>query len=49
MTFYGFVAERDRARRDKDFAKADGIRDRLKAKGVEIEDGPDGTRWRTQS
>lgn len=42
------VAERDRARRDKDFAKADGIRDRLKQMGVEIEDGPDGTRWRKQ-
>lgn len=39
------VAEREKARAGKDFARADEIRDRLVAAGVAIEDGPDGTRW----
>ncbi len=34
------------ARRAKNFAEADRIRDRLVAAGVIIEDGPEGTRWR---
>lgn len=40
------IDDRDMARVNKDFAKADGIRDALAAKGVSIEDGADGTRWR---
>jgi len=40
------LAERDRARAEKDFATADRIRDFLAAAGVTIEDGADGTRWR---
>ena len=40
------IAERDKARADKDFANADAIRAALASKGVSIEDGPDGTRWR---
>jgi cysteinyl-tRNA synthetase len=40
------IAQRNEARADKDFAAADAIRDELAAKGVSIEDGPDGTRWR---
>jgi cysteinyl-tRNA synthetase len=40
------VAEREKARRAKDFAAADRIRQELKARGVEIEDGPAGTKWR---
>ena len=40
------IAERNKARADKDFAAADAIRDKLATKGVTIEDGPDGTRWR---
>lgn len=39
------VAERNKARAEKDFAAADEIRDRLTAAGVSIEDGPNGTRW----
>ncbi|MGI9511247.1 MAG: cysteine--tRNA ligase [Geminicoccaceae bacterium] len=34
------------ARAEKDFDKADQIRDQLEAEGVILEDGPDGTRWR---
>ena len=40
------IADRNKARADKDFARADAIRDELAAKGVSIEDGADGTRWR---
>lgn len=39
------VAERDEARAERDFVRADEIRDRLAAAGVTIEDGPHGTRW----
>ncbi len=37
------VAERDAARRARDFARADALRDELVAKGWIVEDGPDGT------
>jgi len=37
--------ERKRARDDKDFARADHIRDQLSAAGVVIEDRPNGSRW----
>jgi len=40
------IADRNKARADKDFARADSIRDELAAKGVSIEDGAEGTRWR---
>ena len=39
------IAMRDEARREKDFATADAIRDGLETEGVLLEDGPDGTRW----
>ncbi len=39
------VAAREAARRERDFATADGIRDALAAAGVRLEDGADGTRW----
>ncbi|MGH3348434.1 MAG: cysteine--tRNA ligase [Nocardioides sp.] len=41
----GMLEERTVARDDKDWARADAIRDRLKAAGVEIEDTPDGPKW----
>jgi cysteinyl-tRNA synthetase len=37
---------RQQARAEKNWAEADRIRDQLAAAGIEIEDGPDGTRWR---
>jgi cysteinyl-tRNA synthetase len=40
------LAARDKARRVKDFALADRIRSELRARGVEIEDTPAGTKWR---
>lgn len=39
------LAERDQARRDKDFARADAIRDELAAAGIEIKDSRDGPTW----
>jgi len=40
------IEARATARRGKDFAEADRIRDQLAAEGVIIEDMPDRTRWR---
>jgi cysteinyl-tRNA synthetase len=41
------LSERNEARKRKDFAKADEIRKSLAAKGIIIEDKPDGTsRWK---
>jgi cysteinyl-tRNA synthetase len=39
------IAERAAARKAKDFARGDAIRDELLAMGVAILDGPDGTGW----
>jgi cysteinyl-tRNA synthetase len=42
----GLIKERADARSAKDWDRADEIRDRLKAMGVVLEDGPGGTTWR---
>ncbi|MGD8560426.1 MAG: cysteine--tRNA ligase [Gammaproteobacteria bacterium] len=40
------IDKRNAARRNKDFAEADRIRDELAAQGVVLEDGANGTSWR---
>ena len=40
------LAERTEARRQKNWARSDQIRDQLKEMGVVIEDSKDGTKWR---
>ena len=40
------IAEREAARKARDFKRSDAIRDELKAKGIALEDSKDGVRWR---
>jgi cysteinyl-tRNA synthetase len=40
------IEERKAARAAKNFARSDEIRDELAARGIVLEDGPQGTRWR---
>ena len=42
----GLINQRNEARRSKDFKLADQIRNKLKSKGIEIEDTKNGTIWR---
>jgi cysteinyl-tRNA synthetase len=43
------VAEREEARKNRDFARADEIRDNLAERGIILEDTPEGTRWKKLS
>jgi cysteinyl-tRNA synthetase len=47
-TIERLVAERTRARADKDWAKSDEIRDGLAGLGIQVEDASGGTRWHRQ-
>ena len=40
------IDERNAARKNRDFARADEIRAQLQAMDITLEDGADGTRWR---
>lgn len=40
------IEERNRAREEKNWARSDEIRDELLEKGIQLEDGPDGTTWK---
>ena len=42
------IAERNAARKAKDFARSDAIRDRLAEQGVVLEDTPQGARWKRE-
>ena len=40
------ITQREEARKARDFAQADRIRDDLRARGIALEDSKDGVRWR---
>ena len=40
------ISSRDKARANKDWVKSDSIRDELSKLGIQIEDSPEGTKWR---
>jgi cysteinyl-tRNA synthetase len=40
------IAQREQARADRDWARADALRDQLTGMGIVLEDGAGGTRWR---
>ena len=40
------IEERQAARKAKDFARADAIRDQLKGMGIILEDTKDGVKWK---
>ena len=40
------IAQRNEARKNKDWATADKIRDELKARNIVLEDTPQGVKWK---
>lgn len=45
---WALIHEREQARHDKDFIRSDDIREELKARGIVLEDTPQGTRFRKE-
>ena len=43
----GLIKDRKDARSAKDWKKADSVRDMLAKAGIELLDGPEGTKWQT--
>jgi len=48
MDIQALIDERQEARKNRDFARADEIRDQLKAEGIILEDTPQGVKWRRE-
>ena len=49
MVIENLISERDIARNNKDFSKADLIREQLESMNVDLKDGPDGVIWKIKS
>ena len=45
---WALINAREKARHDKDFIRSDEIREELKARGIILEDTPQGTRFRKE-
>ena len=45
IEIYDLIEERDVARKNKDFARSDEIRDELLKRGIALNDSPDGAVW----
>jgi cysteinyl-tRNA synthetase len=45
MDIEQLIEERQKARKDKDFARSDAIRDDLISRGIKLEDTPQGVKW----
>ena len=43
------IAQRQQARKEKNFALADKIRDDLKARGIVLLDTPQGVKWKMEN
>ncbi len=43
------IEERNKAREEKDWAKADQVRDELMKKGIELLDSAEGTQWKIKT
>lgn len=48
-TIQALIDERNQARRDRQFQRADEIRDELKAQGILLDDTPHGTQWKREN
>ena len=47
-TIQGLIEERTQARTDKDWAKADELRETLESKGIMVMDSREGVTWRVK-